>query len=95
MYKRNVAPIVLAAVAAAGMALAIPSSASAANAGIVGVAEHHAREHSRQYDEYHYNSPSAGPYAGEGFDDPGFAYHGNVNGCAEDLGYGRYESCDN
>jgi len=30
-----------------------------------------------------------------GFCDPGFAYHGNVNGCAEDLGYGRWVSCDN
>lgn len=29
-----------------------------------------------------------------GFDDPGYAYHGNINGCAEDLGYGRWESCD-
>src|SRR5262249_61117370 len=25
-----------------------------------------------------------------GYCDPGFAYHGNVNGCAEDLGYGRW-----
>jgi hypothetical protein len=30
-----------------------------------------------------------------GFCDPGFAYHGNVNGCAVDLGYGRWGSCDN
>ena len=30
-----------------------------------------------------------------GYCDPGFAYHGNVNGCAEDLGYGRWVSCDN
>jgi len=30
-----------------------------------------------------------------GFCDPGFAYHGNVNGCAEDLGYGRWAPCDN
>jgi hypothetical protein len=29
-----------------------------------------------------------------GFCDPGFAYHGNVNGCAVDLGYGRWASCD-
>jgi hypothetical protein len=29
-----------------------------------------------------------------GFDDPGYAYHGNINGCAEDLGYGRWESCN-
>jgi hypothetical protein len=29
-----------------------------------------------------------------GFDDPGYAYHGNINGCAVDLGYGRWESCN-
>ncbi len=34
-----------------------------------------------------------GPYA-RGFYDPGFAYHGNINGCAVDLGYGRWESCN-
>jgi hypothetical protein len=34
------------------------------------------------------------PRSLRGFDDPGYAYHGNVNGCAEDLGYGRWESCD-
>ncbi|MBV9429792.1 MAG: hypothetical protein JO084_18910 [Bradyrhizobiaceae bacterium] len=28
-----------------------------------------------------------------GFCDPGFAYHGNVNGCAIDLGYGRWAPC--
>ena len=28
-----------------------------------------------------------------GFCDPGFAYHGNVNGCAVDLGYGRWAPC--
>ena len=30
-----------------------------------------------------------------GYCDPGFAYHGNINGCAEDLGYGRWVSCNN
>jgi hypothetical protein len=29
-----------------------------------------------------------------GFCDPGFAYHGNVNGCVVDQGYGRWISCD-
>jgi hypothetical protein len=29
-----------------------------------------------------------------GFCDPGFAYHGNINGCAIDQGYGRWASCD-
>jgi hypothetical protein len=34
------------------------------------------------------------PYPLRGYEDPGYAYHGNVNGCAEDLGYGRWEPCD-
>ncbi len=29
-----------------------------------------------------------------GFEDPGFAVRGNLPGCAVDLGYGRWESCD-
>jgi hypothetical protein len=29
-----------------------------------------------------------------GFYDQGYAYHGSINGCAVDLGYGRYESCN-
>jgi len=29
-----------------------------------------------------------------GFCDPGFAYHGNINGCVVDQGYGRWISCD-
>jgi hypothetical protein len=29
-----------------------------------------------------------------GFCDPGFAYHGNVNGCAVDEGYGRWSPCN-
>lgn len=29
-----------------------------------------------------------------GFEDPGFALRGNMPGCAIDLGYGRWETCD-
>jgi hypothetical protein len=29
-----------------------------------------------------------------GFEDPGYAYHGNINGCVIDQGYGRWASCD-
>jgi hypothetical protein len=29
-----------------------------------------------------------------GFEDPGFAVRGNLTGCAVDLGYGRWETCD-
>ena len=43
-----------------------------------------------------YGYPYAYRYYGgsRGFEDPGYAYHGNLSGCAVDLGYGRWESCD-
>jgi hypothetical protein len=28
-----------------------------------------------------------------GFEDPGYAYHGSINGCVIDQGYGRWASC--
>ena len=34
------------------------------------------------------------PQQYRGFNDPGYAYHGNINGCVVDLGYGRWESCN-
>jgi opacity protein-like surface antigen len=43
---------------------------------------------------YHHRRGGWVPYPLRGFEDPGYAYHGNINGCAEDLGYGRWESCD-
>jgi len=29
-----------------------------------------------------------------GYQDPGYAYHGNINGCVIDQGYGRWAPCD-
>ena len=44
---------------------------------------------------YDYPSPAQLYYGtSRGFQDPGYAYHGNLSGCATDLGYGRWESCD-
>jgi hypothetical protein len=42
----------------------------------------------------HYRRGGWVPYRQRGFEDPGYAYHGNINGCAVDLGYGRWESCN-
>ena len=50
-----------------------------------------------QYYYRHYHRHYRGawvPHRLRGFADPGYAYHGNINGCAEDLGYGRWEPCD-
>lgn len=41
-----------------------------------------------------YHSQPRVPRQYRGFDDPGYAYHGNINGCVVDLGYGRWESCN-
>jgi hypothetical protein len=41
-----------------------------------------------------YRYPARVPPQYRGFEDPGYAYHGNINGCAVDLGYGRWESCN-
>jgi hypothetical protein len=46
------------------------------------------------YGPRHYHRGGWVPYPLRGFEDPGYAYHGNVNGCAEDLGYGRWEPCN-
>jgi hypothetical protein len=42
----------------------------------------------------HYRHGGWVPPYRRGFQDPGYAYHGNINGCAVDLGYGRWESCN-
>jgi hypothetical protein len=79
---------------------------SAAQTGIVPVSE--ARKHHRRRDVGAPVHPQAGRDApgcpglrswnpnnpDRGYCDPGFAYHGNINGCASDLGYGRWEPCD-
>ena len=56
-----------------------------------------ASSHHRPY--YHvrvprYRHQARVPPQYRGFNDPGYAYHGNINGCAVDLGYGRWESCN-
>ncbi len=46
------------------------------------------------YHRHYYRRGGWVPPRLRGFQDPGYAYHGNLNGCAVDLGYGRWESCD-
>ena len=46
------------------------------------------------YYRRHYRHGGWVPHRLRGFEDPGYAYHGNINGCAVDLGYGRWESCN-
>jgi hypothetical protein len=46
------------------------------------------------YYRRHYRHGGWVPRRLRGFEDPGYAYHGNINGCAVDLGYGRWESCN-
>ena len=80
----------------------IPASAftsadhSAAKAGISDVALVASSKRRPHYDvrvrRYRYQARVPRQY--RGFEDPGYAYHGNINGCVVDLGYGRYESCN-
>jgi hypothetical protein len=42
---------------------------------------------------YYYDDLSQYPYA-RGFEDRNPVARGNMRGCTVDLGYGRYESCD-
>ena len=93
--------VALAAVAGQS-ASALPADtsvkAAAANATAVGydTRHHYRRHHGPRYGYYHRPRYGYVPYPGlqRGFMDPGTAYHGNLNGCAVDLGYGRWESCD-
>jgi hypothetical protein len=81
-----VAVVVLAA-PASSLALA-PQSQSvlkAAASGVMPVGYYHRR---------HYRHGGWVPRRLRGFADPGYAYHGNINGCVVDLGYGRWESCN-
>jgi len=48
----------------------------------------------RYYHRRYYRHGGWVPPRLRGFEDPGYAYHGNINGCAVDLGYGRWESCN-
>ncbi len=74
---------------AAGIPAGSASMTAAAPALVSSV--HHRRWHRTA--RYRYRR---GPYLvvrpePRGFYDQGYAYHGNINGCAVDLGYGRYE----
>ena len=61
-------------------------------------AQYSQRRHNSQA-RYHarpsrYQSQGRVPRHLRGFEDPGHAYHGNINGCVIDQGYGRWASCD-
>ena len=73
---------------------ALPSStgpAAQAGTAVQTVAYYHRRHY--RHGSWYRHGGWVPPYR-RGFEDPGYAYHGNRNGCAVDLGYGRWESCD-
>jgi hypothetical protein len=79
----------VAAIAAAPASALVPAGGTIATSAGSGVTP-------AKYYYYHRRHHRGGwvPYRLRGFQDPGYAYHGNINGCAVDLGYGRWESCD-
>jgi hypothetical protein len=91
--------ILAAAAAPAGALVPAGTSLLAATTSGITPASYQSRRYARAraYRPYGY-----APYAQQGwvpqylrgFEDPGFAYHGNINGCVSDLGYGRWEPCN-
>jgi hypothetical protein len=82
--------VTAAAPAFAVMPAAQPAPTAAAS-GVTPV-QYYYRHYHRHYRGY--RGGGWVPYRYRGFNDPGYAYHGNINGCAVDLGYGRWESCN-
>src|SRR5690348_8768093 len=57
-------------------------------------ADHSRRRHYSNVRAARYPNQRRVPRHLRGFEDPGYAYHGNINGCVIDQGYGRWASCD-
>jgi hypothetical protein len=95
--------MISAALAVGVMAVATPAAAQGPGAPTgwnAGPAEYYPYQERRArayrpYVDVPYRRGGWVPYSERGFNDPGFAYHGNLNGCVVDLGYGRWESCSN
>jgi hypothetical protein len=79
------AAIALAAAAPAGALMPAGDSVMKAASPVTPAGYYHRR---------HYRHGGWVPRRLRGFADPGYAYHGNINGCVVDLGYGRWESCN-
>ncbi|MBV8753666.1 MAG: hypothetical protein JO328_12480 [Hyphomicrobiales bacterium] len=90
------AAIIAAAAAAPAAALTPPtaSPATAAASAATPVQYYYGPGDRDYYGPRYHRRGGWVPHPLRGFEDPGYAYHGNVNGCAEDLGYGRWEPCD-
>ena len=97
------------ATSAAALPFAARSGVPAAATDVIKVEAVHRKQHRRGYPDGGPPAYRAGPgpapgcpglYSwnpanpNRGFCDPGFAYHGNINGCVIDQGYGRWASCD-
>ena len=81
------AAIAVMAAAPAGALVPADRSAVKTASAVTSVAYYHHRHYYRRHGGW------VPPYL-RGYGDPGYAYHGNINGCAVDLGYGRWESCN-
>ena len=88
-----VAILGLGAVPAAALTSTGQSVAKAAASGVTLVGNSHRRPYYRVRVPRYPQQGRVPPYY-RGFQDPGYAYHGNINGCVVDLGYGRWESCN-
>jgi hypothetical protein len=84
---------VLGTVPAAALTLADNSVTKAAASQVI-PADYSHRRHNAQTRPSRYQYQRRVPPQLRGYQDPGYAYHGNINGCVIDQGYGRWAPCD-
>jgi len=90
---------VLGVVPAAALTRADHSAMKAAVTQVIPADYAHRRHNSRARNDFYargsrYPDQGRVPRHLRGFEDPGHAYHGNINGCVIDQGYGRWAPCD-
>jgi hypothetical protein len=88
-----VAALCLASIPAAGFTSAGHPLAKAVVSDVAPAKDAHRRHYSQARASRFSNQPRV-PRHLRGFEDPGHAYHGNINGCVIDQGYGRWAPCD-
>jgi hypothetical protein len=91
--------VIASAVAIAALGVVSIPAAAITSAGRQAVPSHitpadysHRRHYSRARVSRYSHQGRVPPHL-RGFEDPGYAYHGNINGCVIDQGYGRWAPC--
>jgi hypothetical protein len=88
------AALCLASIPVAAFTSAVQPLAKAVVSDVAPAKDAPARRHYSQARASRFSHQPRVPRHLRGFADPGYAYHGNINGCVIDQGYGRYAPCD-